>query len=154
MAEFHFVEDYERLVQSLIASHPIDEAMALAVGGNYEAVGEIERDMLRHAGLRDGMSLVDLGCGSGRLTCALGRSMQIEYPGTDIVQALPGDAATRVPPHDRFRLHRAQCGASLGRAARLRCGGLHQRHRGAVGRPAALAGRGHPAAFLMPVKSG
>ena len=28
MAEFHFVEDYETYVRSLIASYPIDEAIA------------------------------------------------------------------------------------------------------------------------------
>ena len=98
MAEFHFVEDYERHVQALIAAHPFDEAMSLAVGGAYEIVGEIERDLLRYAGLRDGMALVDLGCGSGRLASALGRSMRIDYLGTDIVQALLDYAASRTPP--------------------------------------------------------
>jgi predicted TPR repeat methyltransferase len=98
LAEFHFVEDYERLVQSLIDTYPLDEAMARAVGGAYEAVGQIERDVLRFAGLRDGMSLVDLGCGSGRLAHALGRSMRICYLGIDIVQALLDYARIKGPP--------------------------------------------------------
>lgn len=36
MSEFHFVEDYERLVEQLLAAHPLYEAMSLAVGGQYE----------------------------------------------------------------------------------------------------------------------
>jgi ubiquinone/menaquinone biosynthesis C-methylase UbiE len=106
LAHFHFVEDYERLVQSLIDTYPLDEAIARAVGGAYEAVGQIERDVLRFAGLRDGMSLVDLGCGSGRLAHALGRSMRIRYLGVDIVQALLDYARTKAPPDYRFVLHR------------------------------------------------
>ena len=47
MAKFHFIEDYERHVANLIATHPIDEAMSLAVGGSYELVGGIEHDLLR-----------------------------------------------------------------------------------------------------------
>jgi hypothetical protein len=34
MAEFHFVEDYERLVEELIRNYPIDEAMERAVGAS------------------------------------------------------------------------------------------------------------------------
>lgn len=36
MAQFHYVEDYERLVSELISKHPIDEAMSLAVGGGLQ----------------------------------------------------------------------------------------------------------------------
>ena len=106
MAEFHFVEDYERYVADLVTRHPIDEAMSLAVGGWFEHVGGVEAAVMRHAGLRDGMTLVDLGCGSGRLAWALGRSMRIDYTGIDVVQALLDYAATKSPPQYRFLLNR------------------------------------------------
>ncbi|MBX6374924.1 MAG: class I SAM-dependent methyltransferase [Acetobacteraceae bacterium] len=99
----HFVEDYERRVANLLATHPLDEAMSLAVGGSYERIGAIERDLLRYAGLADGMALVDLGCGSGRLAHALGTSMRLgSYLGIDVVQALLDYARTKAPPDYRF----------------------------------------------------
>ena len=106
MAEFHFVADYERLVAELVATRPIDEAMAVAVGGDYERTGTIEAAVLRHAGLRNGHSLIDFGCGSGRLAWALGQNMRIDYLGIDIVQALLDYAATRAPRTYRFALNR------------------------------------------------
>ena len=107
MAQFHFVEDYERLVADLLCKYPIDEAMSLAVGGAYNEIGPIELDVLRYAGLRDGMSLIDLGCGSGRLASVLWRSVNIEYTGIDIVQPLLDYAKTKSPSEYKFLLHRA-----------------------------------------------
>jgi ubiquinone/menaquinone biosynthesis C-methylase UbiE len=107
MAEFHFVEDYEKLVDSLLAQYPVDEAMAMAVGGAYEQIGQIEVDVLRHAGLRDGMSMLDMGCGSGRLAYALGKSgLRLQYTGVDVVQKLLDYAATKSPPHFLFLQNR------------------------------------------------
>lgn len=105
MAEFHFVEDYEKYVAELIRTYPIDEAMAHAVGGNYELFGAIESGLLRALGLRDGMRMVDLGCGSGRLATALHADMKIAYVGIDIVQSLLDYARSRAPGYE-FRLHR------------------------------------------------
>lgn len=105
MAQFHFVEDYERLVARLIKDHPIDEAMSYAVGGGYEVFGPIEAHILRHFGLRDGMRLIDLGCGSGRLASALHGDMKVSYLGIDIVQALLDYAKKKAPTYE-FRLHR------------------------------------------------
>src|ERR1700736_6158594 len=111
MAQFHFVEDYEKLVANLIEKYPIDEAMSIAVGGGsyheYREIGATEAEILRYAGLKDGMSLVDLGCGSGRLASELGRSMNIEFTGIDIVQSLLDYAKTKTPSNYRFLLHRA-----------------------------------------------
>ncbi len=107
MAQFHFVEDYERHVANLMRAHPLDEAMSLAVGGGYEVIGSIERAIVTQLGLRDGMALVDLGCGSGRLATALGAAgLAIDYLGIDIVQALLDYAASRAPSSYRFALHR------------------------------------------------
>lgn len=106
MAKFHFVEDYERLVGELIRAHPIDTAMSLAVGGDYERIGAIECEIMRHAGLRDGQSLVDLGCGSGRLAVAVARDLQVDYLGLDVVQALLDYARSKCPRHYKFVLNR------------------------------------------------
>lgn len=107
MAQYHFVEDYEKLVDRLVLEHPIDEAMSIAVGGGYEEVGQIERDILRWAGLRNGQSVVDLGCGSGRLANALGKALEIDYTGIDIVQKLLDYAATKSPSNYKFVLNRS-----------------------------------------------
>ena len=107
MAQFHFVEDYDSHVAHLIATNPLDEAMSLAVGGNYEVVGGIERDMLVWAGLQSGMSLLDFGCGSGQLAHAVSKSLEIEYLGIDIVQPLLDYAATKCPPGYRFVINHA-----------------------------------------------
>ena len=46
MPQVHFVEDYERHVAELMASHPPDEAMSLAVGGQYDEYGRLMADIL------------------------------------------------------------------------------------------------------------
>jgi len=102
-----FVEDHEKEVANLIEKYPIDEAMSLAVGGAYHEIGVIEADILRYSGLKDGMSLIDLGCGSGRLASVVGRSMKIEYTGIDIVQSLLDYARTKSPSDYKFLVHRA-----------------------------------------------
>jgi SAM-dependent methyltransferase len=107
MAEFHFVEDYEKLVLDLIEKHPLEEAMQIAVGGNYDHFGTVELNILRHAGLKTHDSLLDMGCGSGRLAHAIGESgLPVEYTGFDIIQNLLDYAATRSPPSYKFLLHR------------------------------------------------
>jgi cyclopropane fatty-acyl-phospholipid synthase-like methyltransferase len=74
MAQFHFVEDYVKQVAAMKAKYPLDEAMAMAVGNaDYHKVGQTERAILFAAGLRPGMSVFDLGCGSGRLATALAK---------------------------------------------------------------------------------
>jgi ubiquinone/menaquinone biosynthesis C-methylase UbiE len=106
MAQFHFVEDYERHVSHLLSQHPIDEVMSLAVGGDYDHIGKIERAILKYAGLTDGMFLIELGCGSGRLAHALGKEFVIDYLGIDIVQSLLDYARTKSPENYKFIIHR------------------------------------------------
>ena len=106
MAQFHFVEDYEKLVAHLVATHPIDEAMALAVGGGpYDIIGRMEADILAAAGLAEGMRVIDLGCGSGRLAAALHERGKFSYLGTDIIQSLLDYAKAKAPTY-RFLMHR------------------------------------------------
>ena len=64
------------------------EALRLAVGGEFEAVGKLEYHLVRSLGLGDGHLLVDVGCGSGRLACQLAPLQGISYIGTDVVPRL------------------------------------------------------------------
>jgi SAM-dependent methyltransferase len=106
MARFRFVADYERLVARLVRSKPLDEAMEAAVGGGYEIFGGIETGIVRGAGLRDGMRLIDLGCGSGRLASALqAQGARLSYVGIDIVKSLLEYAKKKAPGYE-FILHR------------------------------------------------
>src|SRR5262249_41320835 len=104
----HFVQSYERLVDELLKQHPLDEAMSRAVGGSYEHGGAIEADILTELGLTTGTRIIDLGCGSGRLSTALGGrfATSIDYLGIDIVQSMLDYAAAKAPPTYRFVLHR------------------------------------------------
>ena len=105
-ADFHFVRDSRRVVTRLLARHPRDEAMSLAVGGSFEHFGAIECALLRYAGLGDNMSLIDFGCGSGRLAWALGREpIRTDYYGIDVEQRLLDYAKTKSPAHFHFALN-------------------------------------------------
>ncbi|MGF1498782.1 MAG: class I SAM-dependent methyltransferase [Elainellaceae cyanobacterium] len=107
MAQFHFVEDYEAHVKNLLATKPLDEAMSDAVGGNYHETGDIERSILVYAGLKNGMKLIDYGCGSGRLAHSLAKQMQIDYLGIDVIDDLLEYAKSKSSPEYRFLNHRS-----------------------------------------------
>ena len=62
-----------------------DEAVRLAVGGEFEAVGKLEYYLLRSLGLTTGHLVVDVGCGSRRLVQQLAPDKGIRYIGTDVV---------------------------------------------------------------------
>ncbi len=98
----HFVRDYRRLVRRLKADYPIDEAMSLAVGGSYAETGGKLADIMQRAGLQSGHRLLDLGCGSGRLSSALQERVQIEYTGIDIIPELLAYARGRSPTRYEF----------------------------------------------------
>lgn len=103
----HFVRDYRRLVAELAENRPLDEAMALAVGGgDYEAIGAAEADLLIEAGFGAGHSLIDIGCGSGRLSSHLSKRFgdAITYLGVDVVPELLDYARHRAAPAYRFEL--------------------------------------------------
>ena len=104
MSEPHFVKDYEAFVTMLLANFPKDEAMSHAVGGAYKETGAKERAILEYAGLKPGMSLVDIGCGSGRLASSLA-GLGLRYLGTDVVQKLLDYAKSKSPAEFRFVRH-------------------------------------------------
>ena len=102
----HYVHDYEQLVKDLKKNFTLDDAMSHAVGGAYKETGETEHKILAYAGLEPHSSLVDVGCGSGRLASALGKSdFRGSYIGTDVVQDLLDYAREKCPPHFQFYRH-------------------------------------------------
>lgn len=107
MAEFHFVEDYEKHVAYLVEKFGLDEGMSLAVGGSYEAIGNIQAEILLKLGLKRGMRLADVGCGSGRTATALSEQIDVEYEGFDVVRSLLNYAAEKSPRKYKFILNRA-----------------------------------------------
>lgn len=101
--EPHFVREYQHLVTKALALYPTDKAMSLVVGGNFDRAGDAQRALLRWIGLRDGMRLLDFGCGSGRLASALAReAMRIDYYGIEVDQRLLDFAKSKASGHFRF----------------------------------------------------
>ncbi|NTV09271.1 MAG: class I SAM-dependent methyltransferase [Zoogloea sp.] len=101
-----FVDDYRQLVRNLMASKPLDEAMSLSVGGSFDAIGEIEKSLLLQLGLQHNHTVLDVGCGSGRLASALRGVISEEgaYYGSDVVSELLQYAAREAPPNWHFAL--------------------------------------------------
>lgn len=82
---------YHDYLAKLLAKNDPATAMALAVGGEYEVMGEALRVRLVRFGLQPNDYLVDVGCGSGRLAAALARSeagATLRYLGLDVVPAM------------------------------------------------------------------
>lgn len=65
-----------------------DAAMENAIGGEFEAFGIIEMEMLKYFGLGESSYLIDIGCGSGRLAKPIAQWPKLRYLGTDIVPDL------------------------------------------------------------------
>jgi len=83
-----FRATYLRHVSGLEQAHSHDEAMKLAVGGEFEGIGLLELEILKHFGLREHDYLIDVGCGSGRLAKPLAGYLKGRYLGIDVVPAL------------------------------------------------------------------
>jgi SAM-dependent methyltransferase len=84
-----------------------DTAMRQAVGGEFEAMGLMLRDLLIHNGLQASSAVVDVGCGSGRLALPLASYLDERgsYLGTDVVPGLLEYAARLVGRPDwRFEV--------------------------------------------------
>lgn len=84
----HFLTNYLKHSQDLLEVHDEPQAMSLAVGGDYEAVGTLEFLLLKHLGLQPGHRVIDVGCGSGRLAYQLRDFLSGEYIGIDVVPDL------------------------------------------------------------------
>jgi SAM-dependent methyltransferase len=83
--KLNFRETYNQHVRDLKEQQAPDTAMQQAIGGQFEAFGILEREILIQYGLpRDGY-VIDIGCGSGRLAHPLAAYLTGMYLGTDIV---------------------------------------------------------------------
>jgi ubiquinone/menaquinone biosynthesis C-methylase UbiE len=91
------------LVRQLLADHPHDEAIRLAVGGSWDAAAALEEGALRLAGVGPDADLVDVGCGAGRLAERLRHSHLGRYLGTDVVRELL-EHAQGIAPAWQFEL--------------------------------------------------
>lgn len=84
----HFLSSYLKQSKDLLETHTESHAMSLAVGGDYEAVGSLEFMLLKHLGLQPEHSVIDVGCGSGRLAYQLKDYLLGAYVGIDVVPEL------------------------------------------------------------------
>ena len=108
MAEFHFVEDYSKHVASMLAQFPVDVAMRLAIGGNFDRVGELCVKSLIAGGVKSGMDVLDFGCGSGRVALPLSNTLKLSsYLGLDVVPELLQYASKICPPDYNFLLNQS-----------------------------------------------
>ncbi len=82
------VSAYADHVQELQGQLEPTAALEAAVGGDFAAVGKLEYHLLASLGLADGDTVIDVGCGSGRLACQLARLPHLRYLGTDVVPDL------------------------------------------------------------------
>jgi SAM-dependent methyltransferase len=103
--QFRFLMTAEQVVATLLRAHPEDEAMALAVGGEYERFGVLEHALLREVGMTPESSVIDVGCGSGRLAVQLARHPDLRYLGIDVVPTLMEYARRRAARADFRFIH-------------------------------------------------
>ena len=85
----NYRDSYRRMVRRLKKqSGDRSAAMEEAVGGDFERIGLLERELLIGEGLGPDDFLVDVGCGSGRLAVQLVDYLTGRYLGTDVVPDL------------------------------------------------------------------
>lgn len=82
----NYVQTYKLHLANLLDNFDHDHAMSLLVGGDFEKVGQLEFNLLKHFGLREANDILDVGCGSGRLAFALRNFLSGKYIGFDILQ--------------------------------------------------------------------
>lgn len=84
----HFVTSYTRKSERLLQEMDEAPAMSFAVGGDFEAVGVLEFALLKQEGLQPGHTVIDAGCGSGRLAAQLPDYLTGQFVGIDVVPDL------------------------------------------------------------------
>ena len=100
-----FRKTHRRLLQQLRRTHSHDDAVRLAVGGEFDAFGRLLREALVFHGLKPTDYLIDVGCGSGRLAKPLSEIQSGKYLGIDVVPELVEYARKLVPRPDwRFEV--------------------------------------------------
>lgn len=84
----NYSNTYRKHFTDLTASHGEKKAIELIVGGQYETIGVLESSLLITLGLQASHTVVDVGCGSGRLAWALREYLKGRYIGFDILPEL------------------------------------------------------------------
>jgi len=81
---------YRAYVANHLDSDDAEKGIREAIGGNFDTMGLIQRDLLVAHGLRPDGVVVDVGCGSGRLALPLASYLDDNghYTGTDVVPQL------------------------------------------------------------------
>jgi SAM-dependent methyltransferase len=110
---WHSVRSYSGLVAQNRRKYRGDPDMAMmaTIGAvspeEFKSQGDGHVAVLRHHGLVDGMSIYDLGCGSGRTAMALQRSgWKGHYKGADIMKPLVDYLKSKCPGYEAI-VHRA-----------------------------------------------
>ena len=81
--DFH--RSYPPFMRSIMRRYPLQEAMKRGAGGQFEAIGILEMQLLIQSGLQKDGYVIDVGCGSGRLAKPLSGYLTGKYLGIDIV---------------------------------------------------------------------
>ena len=85
MSKPDFFDSYKKHTAALLQAHEKSKAMSLAVGGHFNAVGLLEYFLLLQHGLQRRHTVIDIGCGSGRLAFQLREYLEGSYVGIDVV---------------------------------------------------------------------
>jgi SAM-dependent methyltransferase len=96
-----FRNTYKQHLRELKQRFTQADAMSQAVGGEFEAMGTILLDLVRFCGLQPSHFLIDVGCGSGRLSKPLASYLEGRYLGIDVVPDLLSYARSVIPPNKR-----------------------------------------------------
>lgn len=100
-----FRKTHRSLFRQLRSAYSEDEAVRIAVGGEFEGFGRLLREALIFHGLTPGDYLIDVGCGSGRLAKPLAEYLHGKYLGIDVVPGLVAYARKLVARPDwRFEV--------------------------------------------------
>jgi ubiquinone/menaquinone biosynthesis C-methylase UbiE len=94
-----YVSTYKAHLAQLINDHGHEHAMQLVVGGQYLEQSELESSAVIALGLQPTHTIVDVGCGSGRLAFGLRNFLTGKFIGTDIL-------------HEPLEYARSKCGRS------------------------------------------
>lgn len=103
----NYLETYAATLRHLRAAHGEDAAMDLIVGGQSKTIGVLEHSVLVTLGLRPTDTVVDVGCGSGRLSSRLAPVHPGLYVGTDILEDLVRYAEKKAA-RPEWRFHAVQ----------------------------------------------
>ena len=103
---------YERYLRNKLRAYPNDRDLAFAEAIGSESVESFNRQgdghvaVLKHHGLKNGMSIYDLGCGCGRTAQALQRDgWNGKYTGADVVHGFVSELRRKCPGFEA-RVHR------------------------------------------------